>query len=338
MRMSLLKEAVTRCLQNKLVPFVTASPGTGKSSLAQEIANENNLELIDFRLSYKESVDLGGLPSKTDTGKFEYLPMDEIPIVGDEIPQGKDGWLLFLDEFNSADLGVQKASYQLVLDRALGKHKLHPNVVCMAAGNLTTDKAIVNKLSTAMQSRLVHLELTATKDEWMEWANTAGIDFRVKSFIDFKPTLLHHFDPNHDDKTFPCQRTWEFVSKLIKGTKELSLVDRELLVGTVGQAAATEFYTFCKVYKQLPKITDIVAAPTKTKIPEEPSTQYAITGHIAEHVRKDNIEKVMEYVSRLPVEFQVLTVKQIMPKNPTWVNLPWFVKWRDKNAVHLMGA
>ena len=63
---------------------------------------------------------------------------------------------------------VQAAAYKLVLDRQVGIHNLHPYCAVVAAGNLATDKAIVNSLSTAMQSRVIHLEMQVNFDQWLQ--------------------------------------------------------------------------------------------------------------------------------------------------------------------------
>lgn len=50
-----------------------------------------------------------GFP-KDVNGRMEYLPLADFPIETDLLPQGKDGWLIFLDELNSADKYVQGAA------------------------------------------------------------------------------------------------------------------------------------------------------------------------------------------------------------------------------------
>lgn len=49
---------VEEILKAGLVPFVTSSPGEGKSTIVKQIANKFNLEFLDIRLSTMESVDL----------------------------------------------------------------------------------------------------------------------------------------------------------------------------------------------------------------------------------------------------------------------------------------
>lgn len=197
-----MKESIIDVIKAGLVANITSSPGLGKSAIVAQIAKEFNLQLIDIRLSQADVTDLLGFPLHNGV-RMEYAPPAHFPLEGlDEIPNNKAGWLLFLDEFSSAALSVQASAYRLVLDRMVGKYKLHKNVAIVCAGNKDTDNAIVNRMSTAMQSRLVHLELDVDIKAWLAWAAEAQLDYRVISYIESRPEHLHLFDPNHNDKTF----------------------------------------------------------------------------------------------------------------------------------------
>ena len=116
------------------------------------------MKVIDVRLSSLEPTDLQGLPW-FNNGKAQFQPFDLFPLEDTPIPQGYQGFLLFLDEFNSASRAVQAAAYKVVLDRMIGNHKLHDKCFIICAGNKTSDNAITTRLSTAMLSRLVHINL-----------------------------------------------------------------------------------------------------------------------------------------------------------------------------------
>ena len=178
---------LTAYLQAKLVPMLVGSPGCGKSQIVYAIAKHHNLKVIDLRLSQCDPTDLAGFPTiekhttadGKEISKADYVPMKHFPIEGDPIPQGYKGWLLFLDEATSAPKAIQAAAYKLILDRMVGSHHLHKHVAIVAAGNLETDNAIVEPMSTALQSRLVHLELVIDHMEWIDWASTNNIDHRI---------------------------------------------------------------------------------------------------------------------------------------------------------------
>lgn len=315
---------ITRYIKAGLVPMIQGSPGVGKSAIVHQIAEEYNLKVIDLRLSQCDPTDIMGFPSITGE-KASYKPMDTFPIEGDTVPSGYSGWLLFLDEFNSAAPAVQAASYKLVLDREVGQHKLHKNVAIVCAGNRESDGAIVQSMSTALQSRLVHLDLVIDVDEWCNWAMSNGIDHRITSYIKFKPSSLYTFKPDHTDKTYACPRTWAFANRLID---EIESSDASALFsGVLSEGVAREFLQFVRIYEDLPKIEDIIKKPETIAISKEPSVLYAVTGSLAHHINVDNAEAVLKYVSRLPGEFQIVAMKSIIKRAPEVEKTPVFKEW-----------
>lgn len=325
---------VTGFIQAKLVPMLVGSPGCGKSQIIHQIAKEYNLKVIDLRLSQCDPTDLSGFPT-TKGNKAGYLPMETFPIEGDKIPEGYSGWMLFLDEMNAASPAVQAAAYKLVLDRMVGIYHLHKNVAIACAGNLETDNAIVQPMSTALQSRLVHLELVVDVKEWLDWSAINHIDHRITSYINFKPGNLYTFSPDHSDKTYACPRTWEFANRVL----EIMDIDSPdllpMLAGTVSEGVAREFIGFTKIYKDLSTIPQIVASPNTIKVPAEPSILFALTGSISHNANKDNFESLMKYVARLPIEFQVVCLRETIRRNKALAGHPSVQQWISTSAANI---
>ena len=329
-----LSQAIKDILIAKLVPFISGSPGIGKSEIIKQVAEDFDLELIDFRLAQCDPTDLVGIPIN-DKGRLDFAPPKTIPLEGDPIPKGKSGWLLFLDEMNAAPLSVQSSSYKLVLDRMVGQHKLHPNVAIVCAGNKSSDRAITNRLSTAMQSRLIHLNLEVDTDSWIDWAENKGIDHRIISFIRFRPELLHKFDPSHSDNTFSTPRTWHFAHKLIKD-KEVTSSMLPILAGTIGEGPAFEFKGFLDIYHNLPSFKDIEVNPMLKTNLEEPSHLYALSGLVSSNLTESNIPKVMKFIERMPKEFQVITLQSSISRNKSWIKIKEVQQWIKQNASELL--
>jgi hypothetical protein len=325
---------ITKAIRAKLVPMLVGSPGCGKSQIVHQIAETFNLKVIDLRLSQCDPCDLMGFPKITGN-KAGYVPMDTFPIEGDALPEGRNGWLLFLDEFNGAAPAVQAAAYKVVLDRMVGQHHIHKNVAIVCAGNLETDGAIVQPMSTALQSRLVHLELSVDNKEWLDWAAGANLDHRISSFIRFKPGMLYTFTPEHTDKTYACPRTWEFVHRAL-GVSEIGEPETlPLLSGTLSEGVAREFITFCRIFDSLPKMADIIASPKEVVMPKEPSILFALTGAISHNAAVGTIAPLMEFVERMPIEFQVVCLRETMRRNKEMISQPAIQKWVAKSAAEL---
>ena len=332
-------DALDSVLLSKLTPMLVGSPGIGKSDIVKLVAKKHNLKLKDVRLAQSDPTDLNGFPTLQSDGKrMDYAPPTTFPLEHlDQLPENHDGWLLFLDEINAAPPSIQAAAYKLVLDRQIGAHNLHKRVAIVCAGNKATDKAIVNRLSTAMQSRMIHLNLMVDPEAWLDWANASDIDHRVISFIKFRPELLHKFNPSHADDTFASPRTWEFLSKIIKDKPKFTRTDHAVLVGTVGEGPATEFRAFSEVYKDLPTIEDMIENPTLVNIPREPGHQYAMTTLISHHANDDTIESLMIVTKKLPIEFQVVVLKDIYAIAPELKTNPVITAWVTANADKLFG-
>jgi hypothetical protein len=319
-----LRKEVIACMEVGLVPMVTSSPGLGKSSIFAQIAKDFGLVMIDLRLSQMAPEDLMGLPMRKEE-KAYFAPFEMFPTESTPIPKGMNGWMLNLDECNSAPKSVQAAAYKLILDRYVGQEKLHPNVYIVAAGNLATDKAIVTQQGTAMQSRLIHLELIADHKSSMEHMAKNGYDHRIIGFLEFQPEKLHSFRPDHTDKTFACPRTWEFASRLIKG-KAYTDVSIALLAGALSDGVAVELHTFMQEYDKIPKFNRIMQAPKTIEVPVEPSTKYAVLTMILDQVTEQNFETVVEYMLRFPTEFQALFFRGVVHRKPSIKRLPAFAQ------------
>jgi hypothetical protein len=346
------KELASSYFRAGLVPMLTGSPGLGKSAIMRALAEEYNLKLIDIRLAQCDPTDLNGFPTfNDDKTRSSYVPMDTFPLAGDDLPteirvdgNGKeyvhqfDGWLIFFDEITSADRAIQKASYKIILDRQVGTYDIHPRALMAAAGNRDTDGALVEEMSTALQSRLVHINVVSDAESWLEWAGVSGIDHRIRSYITYQPQKLNTFNPEDqgDEPTYACERTWEFVHKLLQtGVKTDGDHTLALLAGTVGEGVAREFLGYLKVFKDLPSIVEILNAPNSCTLPTAASTLYALSGTIGAHAKADNIGKLMDYVTRMPKEFQVITLREVLRTDPTLVEDTSVKQWVAKNNTQL---
>jgi hypothetical protein len=325
---------IPACIKARLVPMLAGSPGIGKSNIAHQIALQYNLKVIDLRLSQCDPTDLLGFPTIIGK-KAGYLPMETFPIEGDPIPEGYSGWLLFLDEFTSASPSVQAAAYKLVLDRMVGVHNMHKNVAIVCAGNLETDGAIVQEMSTALQSRLVHFELIVSAVEWVEWAQNFGITHHITDYISFKPSAIYTFKADHTDKTYGCPRTLEFANRIMKDTPISDPDLLPLLAGTLSEGYARELITFIKIYDSLPKIVDIQNSPSTAKVPDEPSILYALSGALSHNLKTNTADQLMKYVTRLPVEFQVVTLRDCVRRNKEMLSHGAIQKWIGESSAKL---
>jgi hypothetical protein len=247
------------------------------------------------------------------------------------------GWLLFLDEFPAAPPAVQAAAYKLVLDGQVGKHDLHEMVQIVAAGNRVEDNAIANNIGTAMLSRVIHIEMESDDELWLNWAVGAGISHKIRDYVKWKGVAaLNTFNPEQTEETFGCERTWEFAHQLMEQWGDTVPGNKlPLMQGTIGSGLAQEFFNFLKVYKKIPDYAAIIASPTGTPVPDEPDRRFALTGVIAKNIEASTAGLAMQYIGRLPLEFQVICMKDIMKVNPGMATNPDVSAWVKANMNNM---
>lgn len=337
MRPSQITAALNYLIDAKQPVMIHGSPGVGKSDVVRQVAKSRNCEMIDLRLSQLDPVDLRGVPSVDTKHKLtSWNAPDFLPTAGTGI--------LFLDEINSAAQATQAAAYQLILDRRLGSYVMPDGWAMVAAGNRTTDRAIVNQMSTALKNRFTHLNYEVNNDDWCEWALKSNIDIAVLGFIRFRPMLLNEFEQRNtskdereriqrlkDAQAFATPRSWEFMSKVV-AQQPNSEIEYELYSGIVGEGCAAEFMGYLKYYRNLPNLDALLINPGAAKVPEEPATLYALATGLATKATQDNMERVVKYTLRMPTEFQVLLIKDAVTRDGSITQTKAFNEWAIKNA------
>jgi len=300
-----------------ITPMVHGSPGISKSAITQRVARDINHELIDWRGSSADPTDTNGLPMRNlESGKAEYMPFDTFPLEGDELPKGKDGWVIAMEEINSAPRAVIAACYKLILDRLVGNRKLHPAVKIICLGNLSTDGAIVQPIGTAMQSRLVHLIMGVDVKETIQFMAKSGFDKRIIAYANWKPGNVYNFVPKNIEYTFPCIRTWSFVNSIITGQLELAPLAPSIH-GAISLGVGREFIAFCAIFHTLPDLNEVVKNPATAPIPNEADVRFALATAIAEHMTDDNLADWVIYVDRFPMELKLLVINTLFGINPS---------------------
>lgn len=310
-----LKEQLMTIFAAGLVPFVRSSPGGGKSSIYRWIADEFNLQLVDIRLSMYETPDFTGLPWRGEK-RTEYLPTSLFPLKGDPLPKGKNGWLVLLDEYSHAEPEMIRASQKLILDRMVGECQLHDDVFIGLAGNNIDDNALSGAVGTAINSRVTHLKLVSNTDIWLEdVAIPFGFDHRIIGFLSNNKNKLNDFDAEQDDHSFCCERTWEFISKVIKGKNNVKGMV-PAIAGTISPGVASEFIQFCAVYDNLISINQIVADPVNCPLPTDNPTRWALVTQLVGQLDLKNIDAVCEYIDRFQVQYTIIFLRMISPAGP----------------------
>jgi hypothetical protein len=251
--------------------MIWGAPGIGKSSVISQIADSNNLELIDLRISQLAPTDLRGIPVPGDK-KAHWYPPEFLPTEGKGI--------LFLDEINMAPPAVQGIAQQLILDRKVGSYKVPDGWYVWSAGNRKEDHAAVFDMPAPLANRFIHLEAVTSLKEFKSYALENKIDDRIISFLNFRPKLLHKIDKN--SPSWPSPRSWIIANDLMRADISID--------PAIGAAAAAEFRSFCKIYKTLPDVDKILKGKLSPEFPKDLSAKYALSCALS--VRANNLKEV----------------------------------------------
>jgi ATPase family associated with various cellular activities (AAA) len=314
-----LAEALTCMIRSRQTVCLWGEPGVSKSSIVAQVADQEGLSLIDLRMSTLDPTDLRGLPAiSADRTQTTWISPDFLP---------RDGrGIIFFDEMNRAPQAQQNAALQLVLaPHTLGTYTLPRDWTIVAACNYESNGGGINRMNAALCNRFnTHLHVEVSLEDWSHWAARSGIEPVVIAFLRFRPEYLHCFDSNA--KSFPTPRSWEFVSNICK-QQPSPAVELALICGAVGRTAGIEFAAFLKLYRTLPSIDAILLNPAAAIVPTDVATQYAVAAALARKATGANLGRIVQYLDRLPVEFNVYAVRDAVTRENSLTSTPAFVQW-----------
>lgn len=260
------KNAIRLAMKLRRPVFMTGPAGVGKSDIVHQLGKEQNRPVIDIRLALYDPTDIKGMPFfSTTTNQMKWAPPSEFP------NDPNSNAILFLDELPSAPPAVQAAAYQLILNRSVGEYKLPDGVDIIAAGNGEGDRGVVYKTPAPLCSRFVNLVLKPDFDSWFEWAIDNRLNKDVIGYVSFRKGDMCKFDPQSPSRSFPCPRTWAFVSQFMdENDKEEIPEDTllDLISGCIGDGVTHNFNTHRKITAFLPDPMEILKGNVTDLKPE----------------------------------------------------------------------
>jgi hypothetical protein len=261
--------------------FIWGPPGIGKSALVETFAREIGLPCVSLLGSQLAPEDILGVPEILD-GTSRFCPPRSIARL--------ESYCLFLDELNACSQEVQKAFYSLIHERRVGEYHLPTGSIVIGAGNRAGDSAIVKPLSSALTNRMAHVELAVSYDEWMAWAEAAGIHHLVTEYLRTRPDHLWSPPPKHEEP-FSTPRSWHILSDALHADARLLPPSelRALAFGCLSPEHAAQFVTFAEYTRDLYRLPAILSgAMGWPGEPEHRDVLYFLVqsfhAHLAEHL------------------------------------------------------
>lgn len=280
-----------------IVVLLQGPPGIGKTAAVGQAARSVGKKLVTFALPTCESVDLRGLPL-VDKGSTRWAS-----------PLPRDGQgVVLLDELSSAAPDVQVAAHHLVHAEPGSDMSLPEGWHIVLTGNRAVDKTLFRATSGPLRNRLTIVNAEPDVKQWAEWAIDHNISPAITGFVRWRPELLMTKEVPGDG-AFPSPRSWEATSHIL-ALGMGAAIEREMILGTIGEGASIEFGAYLRTARELPAIEAIIHEQARTPVPKSPAQLYALVTSLAQYTREKG-KSAMKYVSRMPAEFALLYVMDV---------------------------
>lgn len=190
------KKVLSEAIDNNSKIIITGKSGWGKSEMIQQVAEEKELELVDFRLSEVLPEDIVGIPKVKDE-YYEYVP----PLWLYNILQHPEKkYLLFLDEITQGTPEVLNICYKIFDKQTkIGDHLL-PNVAVVGATNYKEESNYLSELPEPLKRRACMLELDHDSMESAQYLqNKHNLSNDVET-TDILSAIINKSNPRSVDK------------------------------------------------------------------------------------------------------------------------------------------
>lgn len=317
MKPSLVKVALRNSWKRRTnsVTMMWGPPGVAKSQLVHQLGAELGVEVREMRPALMDAVDAHGLPVPDLENRIvHWLHNAILPRDGSDPDDG----ILFLDEIVQGPPSVLNALSELILDRRLGTYRFPHNWMIIAAGNPVSSRAASSKMPLHLANRMEHIMVEVDHDDWARHAISREFHASTIGFIRWDPSCLHKFDPSDllDEAkspfpAFPTPRSWEFVSDFLKSDPADEIL-LEKLQGIIGMSMASKFWGFLQIYRELPPIELIHAAPESAPVPTKSEAVWGTCGALVSNATDTKkLDATVVYARRLPAEYGTLTLRDL---------------------------
>ena len=315
---------VVTSLPSDISVLAKGPTGIGKSHIFHSIGKTLDLPVIDRRLSQMTEGDIIGLPELID-GVTRFAPVDWL------VNACKNPVVLFFDELNRATLEVQQCAFQIVLDRELNGHKLHPETRVYAAINEGSEYQVLD-MDPALLRRFWTMALEPTVEDWLMWASQRNdISKIMQAFVKNYPNFLRHTGELEPGKVYPNPASWHRLSTSLSYSnmnpddyvnKNLPEIFYPMCKGFIGDEASIKFVDFIREYELKFSADDVLNHWAEKEIDIlalNEDKKNDLIEQIMTHLRDENneltmsqIDNVSNFIKKCPDEMIVNFFNLIM--------------------------
>jgi hypothetical protein len=208
------------------------------------------------------------------------------------------------------------------------------------AGNRQKDRSGSTKELDHLINRRLEIDVTDDVESWTDWAVANHVTPLTIAFANQNPQIVWTEDLPK------VQGPWCTPRSLVAADEMLRLMPKtpeggfpddpdtmEEVSGMIGEAAAGQFFAFIQLEREMPKFEDIVAKPTEVRVPTKPDALMLVAYNLPYRVSEETIAPAMDYVTRMPKEFQFIFAKSACKRNNRIAVHPAMGPWIKANAT-----
>ena len=334
-----IEQAITIAYEvTKRAPSATfmfrGPPGSGKSMGALGVGDRHGLpkgRQLVVHINNHDVVDFTGVPSVVD-GQTVFNPTEMFY----KFREGTGPGLIVLEEIAQAPVSHQTWAAGFILERETATFKLDPGVIIISTGNRAEDKAGAKPLLTHLANRMYIMDIDTSVDDYSSWALANQVDPMGVAFLRLRPGLLNDFNPNRQIN--PTQRAWTQLFTEVPNSLPTDLYF-QAAAAKVGEGPAAEWVAAKDMMAKMPSVDYILLQPASAEIPTEPAVRFAVATSLAMRTTDEsNFDRAMQYIERMPKEFQMLYVSDVVRQRPKVQQTGAFIKWALANKDTFMNT
>lgn len=330
-----LKTGIVATLKHdpSAVFHIEGTPGTAKSSLCRAIADDLGIpedRRYIFLASIHDPVDITGVPSVRNDQTWWNPPA---PLA--KFAKGTGPGMIVVDDLAQGQTSMVNACASMILDRRVESLEFDDNVVFISTGNRAKDKAGSKTLPTHYGNRVCTTGIDFSIDDYSVWALANNVPTEAVAFARLRPALMNDFDPSRTIN--PTPRTWTLLWKKVPMSLPNS-VYLSLAEGYVGEGPAAEWVAAKDMMAKMPNIDYILLQPAVAEVPAEPAIRYAVATALSMRTTEENFERGLTYIARLPKEFHMLYITDVIRLQPKVQQTKAFIDWAIANKDIFMSS
>ncbi len=268
-----------------LIPFemqrpliLMGPPGIGKTAIVSQVAERLGIGFVSYSITHHTRQSALGLPyiAEAEYGGQTYrvsrYTMSEIiGAVHDEIANGSERGILFLDEVNCASETLMPSMLQFLQYKTFGTHRLPVGWVIVCAGNPPEYNRAARDFDPAMMDRLKRIDIEASHGAWQDYAVSHGVHPAVITYLANKPKNFYKVRAAASGSRIVTARGWEDLSRMLLAYEredipvDLTLVSQYLQDHEVAEDFSLYYELFAK-YQDDYKVADILAGTSDEAI------------------------------------------------------------------------